>query len=109
MIDVRGHLRESTDCQCFVGRCSFDQLIAHTEGHRARDHNDVLIGRMRVRWDGVVRWKLQADCVWSRFGWIARENRNPCAMWKHRRSGPPGCFVQIHEDVRFLRVNQKSN
>src|SRR5262249_10804718 len=109
VIDVRRHLRKTADRQCFVGRCPFGQLVPHAERHRARDHNDVLIGRMRVRGDRVVRGKLQSDRVCGRFGGIAYENSNLCARRKHRRRRSPVCFLRICEDVRFLRVNQKSN
>ena len=81
----------------FVG--SLRELVAHAERQRAGDDHDVLVGRMRVRRNRVVRRKLQADRVRNRFRRIAGQDRDLRARREHRRRRAPLGLFQRGDDV----------
>ena len=105
MIHVRRHQREAAGSERLVRRGILRELVTHSERQRSGRDDHVLVGRMRVRRDGVVSRKLQADSVRNGLGWVAREHRDLRASWKHRRSGSPLRFLRRLNDVLGLSAD----
>ena len=85
--------------QCLVASCTLRQLVAHAEGQRAGDHDHVLVGRVRVRRDGVVGRELQPDTVGTALCGVAGEHGKLRSRRDERRRRTPLGFTKFLDDM----------